>query len=288
MSVPDADARAAALRGELLDGWERAAKGWGEAADVVRLFGMPVSAWMVDALALAPGETVLELAAGPGDTGFMAAELLAPGGKLICSDGTENMLAVARERATLLGVGNVEFKQLQLEWIDLPTASVDAVLCRWGYMLIVDPDAALHETRRVLKPGGRVALAVWDAPDANPWATIPGRALVELGHAEPPDPAAPGMFALAAPGDLESKLQAAGFVEVNVDRVDVVRDHPSVAAYVGEALRLARPFREVFEALDDAGRAAVEARIGALAVPFTAPEGTVTFAGRTLVAVASA
>ena len=57
---------------------------------------------------------------------------------------------------------------MEAEWIDLPTASVDGVLCRFGYMLLADPEAALRETRRVLKPGGRVALAVWDDLDAQP------------------------------------------------------------------------------------------------------------------------
>jgi ubiquinone/menaquinone biosynthesis C-methylase UbiE len=89
-----------------------------------------VSAAMVNGLGLRPGDRVLELAGGPGDTGFMAAELIAPGGTLISSDGAEAMLAIARERAAAHGLTNVEFKQLELEWIDLPTADVDAVLCR--------------------------------------------------------------------------------------------------------------------------------------------------------------
>ncbi len=129
------------------------------------------------------------------------------------------MLDVARARAAAAGIENVEFRQLELEWIDLPTASVDAVLCRWGIMLIVDPEAAAQEIRRVLRAGGRAALAVWDGAERNPWATIPGQALIVLGHAQPPDPDAPGMFALAAPGRLQELLETAGFVEVSVEPV---------------------------------------------------------------------
>ena len=102
----------------------------------------------------------------------MAAELIVPGGTLICSDGAEAMLDVARERAAAQGIYNVEFRQLELEWIDLPTADVDAVLCRWGIMLVVDSETAAQEIRRVLKPGGRAALAVWDEPARNPWTTV--------------------------------------------------------------------------------------------------------------------
>ncbi len=137
------------------EAWERAAQGWGNHAERIREWGMPVSVAMVDGLGLQPGQRVLELAAGPGDTGLMAAELVRPGGTLISSDGAEAMLAVARERAAQAGIDNVEFRQLELEWIDLETASVDAVLCRWGIMLIVDREAAAQEVRRILKPGGQ-------------------------------------------------------------------------------------------------------------------------------------
>ena len=196
MAPLDPDEQRSASR----EAWERAAAGWGKRAERIRDWGMPVSAAMVQALALQPGQRVLELAAGPGDTGFMAAELVRPGGTLISSDGADAMIDVARARAAELGIDNVEFAQLELEWIDLETASVDAVLVRWGIMLIVDPEAAAREIRRILRPGGRAAFAVWDKPERNPWAVIPNRAMVELGHAEPPDPAAPGMFALAADG----------------------------------------------------------------------------------------
>ncbi|MGZ4174225.1 MAG: class I SAM-dependent methyltransferase, partial [Solirubrobacteraceae bacterium] len=192
MSPEDADTQ----RAELLERWERNAAGWGARADGLRALGMPVSVWMLEHLGLHPGQRVLELAAGPGDTGFLAAELIEPGGVLISSDAVEAMLEVARARAAALRVENVEFQRLELEWIDLPTASVDALLCRWGLMFALDPAAALSEFRRVLRPGGRLALAAWDAAEVNPWATLPTRALLQHGWVEPPDPAAPGPFAL--------------------------------------------------------------------------------------------
>ncbi len=142
------------LRLEMLERWDRAAAGWSRRADAVQEFGMRVSVWLVEHLDLQPGQIVLDLAAGPGDTGFLAAELVRPGGKLISSDASRAMLGVATGRGRDLGVTNVEFKQLELEWIDLPTASVDAVLCRWGLMFAVDPATALTETRRVIRPGG--------------------------------------------------------------------------------------------------------------------------------------
>jgi ubiquinone/menaquinone biosynthesis C-methylase UbiE len=273
---------------EMLDRWGRAAAGWRKRADAVREHGMPVSLAMIEHLGLRSGQRVLELAAGPGDTGFLAAELIRPGGILVCSDASAPMLDVARARASELGVENVEFMQLELEWIDLPTASVDAVLCRWGVMLILDPAAALREARRVLRPGGRIALAVWDQSSLNPWATIPSRALITLGHASHPDQDAPGMFALAAPGRLQELLESTGFVEVIVEAVELERSNSSLDAFVEETLDLSRTFAEVFERLTEGERAEVEREIASLAAPFVSPEGSVSLPGSSLVAAAGA
>ncbi|MBV9000075.1 MAG: methyltransferase domain-containing protein, partial [Solirubrobacterales bacterium] len=104
------------LRAEMLARWERAATGWGKHAQRMREFGMPVSAWMLDHARLQPGQRVLELAAGPGDTGLLAAELIRPGGTLLSTDAAETMLNVARTRAAAFGIENVEFKRMDIEW----------------------------------------------------------------------------------------------------------------------------------------------------------------------------
>jgi SAM-dependent methyltransferase len=273
---------------EMLERWERGAAGWGRQADAIQEFGMRVSVWMVEHLDLQPSQTVLELAAGPGDTGFLAAELVKPGGTLISSDASRSMLGVAAGRARDLGVTNVEFKRMELEWIDLPTASVDGVLCRWALMLAFDPAAALQEARRVLRPGGRIALSVWDVPERNPWATIPTRALLELGHTEPQDPEAPGMFALARPGRLEELLYDAGFLEVVVDTVELSRDQIGVDAFLEETLDLNRPIADVRARLSDEQWAEVRARVSALSEPFTTAEGAVRFPASALVGVGTA
>jgi SAM-dependent methyltransferase len=272
----------------MLEMWERAAAGWGKRADRVREFGMPVSIWMIEHLGLQPGQRVLELAAGPGDTGFLAAELIQPGGTLVCSDGAEAMIEVARSRAAAMGTPNVEFAQLELEWIDLPTASVDAVICRWGLMLSVDPGAALREARRVLRPSGRLAVAVWDEPPKNPWATIPTQALVELGHAQAPDRGAPGMFALSAPGSLQEALEAAGFVEALVEAVVIGRVYPTLDLYLEETRDLSVALATALGALTHEQRAEVRRAVASLAMPFTGPDGSVKLPGRSLVAVAEA
>jgi SAM-dependent methyltransferase len=284
MSELDPDEQRVASRAA----WEQSARGWGTAADRIRTWAMGVSTTMIEALDLQPGERVLELAAGPGDTGFMAAELVAPGGTLICSDGAAAMVEVARRRAAAQGVPNVEFKQLELEWIDLPTADVDAVLCRWGIMLIVDPVSAAREIRRILRPGGRAALAVWDVPEHNPWTTIPRGVMAQLGHAPPPEPGVPGMFALAADGALSELLLDAGLIDVAVVAVAMQRHFPTIDAFFDETIEMSSSLREAFDALDDGGRAAVRERLAAEALPYTGDDGSLTVPGSTLVASASA
>jgi SAM-dependent methyltransferase len=270
------------------DAWQQSAPGWGRAADRVHDWAVGVSATMVDALALQPGDRVLELAAGPGDTGFMAAELITPGGTLICSDGAEAMLEVARERAVSQGVRNVEFKQLELEWIDMETASVDAVLCRWGIMLIVDPGAAASEIRRVLRPGGRAALAVWDVPERNQWTTIPRGAMQEVVDGDPPDPNAPNMFSLAADGALAEVLEGAGLVDVKIAPVALVRRFESVEQYLADTLEISSTLRATYDGLDEAQKARLSELVAERARPFADTDGSVTVPGSTLVASASA
>ncbi len=274
------------LRAEQFERWQRAAAGWGRRASRMFELTEPVSRWMVERLELKPGLRVLELAAGPGDTGFLAAEAIAPG-TLVSSDLSEAMLEVARGRARERGVENVEFSRLELEWIDLPAASVDAALCRWGLMLVVDPAAAAAEIRRVLKPGGRLAVAVWDLAERNPWATLDWQALTELRYHSPSPPGGPGMFVLAPEARLRELLEGAGFTEVVIDGIELDRAYRDADDYIAESFELSAIFAEVWEQLDERQRSECHQRITELTEPYRTADGLL-LPGRSLVASASA
>jgi SAM-dependent methyltransferase len=268
--------------------WDAAAPGWERRDRWLRETAAPVSHWLIDAVHLQPGHRVLELAAGTGDVGLMAAELVRPGGRLISSDRSGPMLTVARAWAAELGLENVEFKLLDGEAIDLPLAAVDAVICRWGYMLMADPAAALRETRRVLRPGGRLALAVWDVLEANPWARIPMAALVDHGLLEPPDSQEPGPFALADRDRVRALLEEAGFAGVEVDAVDLLRPDPDFETWWQGHLGMSTMSRLAVAAGPPEAVAAARAQIERELEPFTAPDGRLLVPARTLVAAAEA
>jgi SAM-dependent methyltransferase len=277
-----------AHRDASLQSWEEAAAGWVRQAELLRELGAPVSHWLIDATHPQPGQRVLELAAGLGETGMLAAELVAPVGGAVISDQAEAMLTGARARAAALGLSNIEFQVLNGEWIDLPVASVDVVLCRWGYMLMADPAAALAETRRVLRPGGRVALAVWDSIDHNPWALGPAQELLERGLAPPPAAGTPGPFALSSPERVRELLDSAGFAEAHIEALDLSRRHRSFAELWDSTLDLSRGFHDAVLARPAAEIAEIEASLAARLAPYTAADGSLDIPGRTLVAVASA
>jgi ubiquinone/menaquinone biosynthesis C-methylase UbiE len=253
--------------------WEEMAAGWEGHRRRVWEASREIGEWLVDALDPQPGETVLELAAGVGDTGFAAARRLGAEGRLITTDFSEQMVQAARRRAEELGVPNAEFRTLDAERMELDDGSIDGVLCRWGYMLMADPGAALAETRRVLADGGRLALSVWGDPDCNPWASIPARALLEQTGADPPDPLAPGVFAMASEERTRSLLQEAGLEPQRVETVDMAWWFESYADYWHHLTDVKGAIALVVRSLPDPAREALSEEIERRLEPFAAGDG---------------
>ena len=270
--------------------WGKSARGWAARREQFARASMPVSTRMVELLAPQPGHQLLELAAGIGDLGFLALELTQPGGSLITSDFSPEMLSAAQQRAGEIGVSDARFKQIDAESIDLGAASLDGVLCRWGYMLMADPGAALRETRRVLKPGGRLALAAWLGADENQWSALPGRELVRRGHTEPPAPDAPGQFAWAERDRILDALREAGFVDdLGAERVDFTLTYDSFDAWWATQRDLSSSFAETVDRLDHDELGEMLAAVEAAAEPFTDPaSGALAIPAAAWVAAATA
>ena len=211
MHDQDATSAADEYRRRSAQNWETAAAGWEAERDRMRVMSRPLTAWLVANLDLRPGVTVLEVAAGPGETGLEVAAALSGSGKVILSDRSPAMVEVARRAAAAAGLENVQLRVLDAESMDLADAVVDRVVCRFGYMLLPDPAAALRETRRVLRADGRLAFAVWGAAAENEWATTLWDVLERLTDLPPAQPGGPGMFALGDPDRLRRLVAEAGF-----------------------------------------------------------------------------
>jgi SAM-dependent methyltransferase len=159
-----------------------------------------------------------------------------------------------------LGVDNVDYRVMDAERMELEDGSVDGVLCRFGYMLMGDPAAALAETRRVLRAGGRLALAVWGPAERNPFFGIVALSLIEHGHVAPPEPPpAPGVFSMASAERTTELLEGAGFAEVRSEEVPGRFALPDVDEYLSVIADTAGPIGLALRDLSEADHATVKA-----------------------------
>lgn len=266
--------------------WERMAAGWDRRRQWMWDVSHQVGEQLVAKLDPQPGQTVLELAAGTGETGFAAAAQLGDDGRVISTDFSAPMVEAARRRAQELELSNVECHVMDAERMSLADDSVDGVLCRWGYMLMADPEAALAETRRVLRDGGRLCLSVWGPAEDNQWAALPRSALVAAGHVPAPEPGEPGIFAMSSEERIRELVTGAGFETVEIEPVRVEYRFEDFDAYWRFLDELAGGIALVLERLSADELAQVREATEQRAEPFRSNGGYV-MPGVALNAVAS-
>jgi enediyne biosynthesis protein CalE5 len=200
--------------------WRDAAAGWRAWLDVLEAEdgGRAVSRTLVELAGIGPGSSVLDVAAGYGEPGLTAARTVGPGGRVVCTDISGAMLALARERAAVQGVDNIEFVEGDAEELAFAGSSFDAVLSRQGLQFLPDVAGTLARLRSFLRPQGRLAAAVWGPPPAVQFAAPVPVIRAELGL-PPPPPGIPGPFALADATRLAALVKAAGFRDVQTGTV---------------------------------------------------------------------
>lgn len=244
-----------------LENWGRIAGNWEAEREFIHSMTNAVNERLIERLDPQPGNSVLDIAAGTGDTGFMAATRVGDEGRLVTTDFAPEMVEAAQRNGDAQGLDNVEYRVLDAEKMDFDDDSFDRVLARFGYMLMADPAAALAETRRVLRDDGRLAFAVWASPDKNMWAAIPGMVLVGRGHIPPPEPNQPGIFAMGDPDRIRELVTGAGFDEPQIEQVGIEWEYGDVDAHWQLTLKLAGPLADVIDKLDDEEREAVRADV---------------------------
>lgn len=265
-------------RDDSASSWDATAAAWERNRERMWAATHPVGEGLVEMAAPQPGEVVLELAAGAGDTGLLALDRIGDAGRLILSDSSEGMLGAAGRNAERYGGGtrpaNLELRRIDAEAIDMPDGSVDVVLCRWGYMLLDDPVAALSETRRILRgPAGRVALAVWAGRERNPWNTAAGGPLVDRGLVPHAQPHEPGMYRLADPVELERLIRAAGFTSVELRELPVTWRFGDLDEQWAVMTEISPSLHAALEQLDPRELAALRTDVAARSEPYRTDDG---------------
>ena len=257
----------------LHDMWASVAGSWGEHAAYVDARAERLTSAMLERSAPQPGDRVLELACGPGGLGLAAARLVAPGGHVVLSDVVAEMTSIAAARAESLGLDNVSTSVLDLDRIDQPDASYDVVLCREGLMFALDPAGAVREIGRVLRPGGRVAIAVWGPRARNPWlGSVLDAVSDHLGMPVPP-PGIPGPFSLDDADALAALFGGDRFEAVVVDEVSTPMQVGSFEEWWSRTLSLAGPLTTMLAALPDDAVRAIRARAEAAVGAYETPSG---------------
>ena len=230
---------AGALRERLHGMWSSVAGGWSAHAEFVEQRGALVT------------RTMLELACGTGATGLAAADVVGAEGEVVLSDIAPEMVAIAAGTAEARGLTQVRTRVLDLEDVDAADESFDVVLCREGLMLVPDPERAAREMQRVLRPGGRSAVAVWGPRGRNPWlGLVFDTVSAELGAPMPP-PGVPGPFSLDDASRLEAILAGAGFEEVSVREVPTPYRAGSADEWWARTCDLAGPLAQKLAALPE-------------------------------------
>jgi SAM-dependent methyltransferase len=243
--------------------WSNVAAAWGASADEVDQRAATITTRMLDIVDVQPGDRVLELASGPGGAGLAAAERVGPTGEVVISDVVPAMVDIARQRAEARGLTNVRTDVRDLESIGEPDASFDVVLCREGMMFALDPGLAAREMHRVLRPAGRVAVAVWADRDDNPWLGLLLDAITEVTGVVVPPPGMPGPFALSDPDHLRELFVAAGCTDIDQDRVAASLRLPSFDAWWTRNLTVAGPVVGLLNGLDETTRARLQDNVRA-------------------------
>jgi SAM-dependent methyltransferase len=198
-----------------LRAWSESAPYWRKYASVIRAMFEPLSDALIEDAGLAPGKSGLDVAAGTGEPSLRIAEVCGPSASIACTDAVAEMVAAAKREAGRRNLRNVTFAQCAADALPFRADCFDAVVCRLGVMFFADPIASLREMLRVLKPGGRLALAVWHGSESNPFFRVTLQVLAR--HVELPAvaPDAPGAFRYAEPGKLAGLLVKAGAAAVS-------------------------------------------------------------------------
>ena len=195
--------------------WRESAPYWEKHRDVIRTMLDPITQAVIEEAGIVAGQSVLDVAGGPGEPSLTIAKLVGLSGLMVCTDGVAEMVAAAESAAQRLGRNNMRFQQCTAESLPFDSNSFDTVISRLGVMFFPDALVALREMLRVVKPGGTISLVIWHKSEANPYAQRVSDVVDRHVETPPVDAGAPGAFRFAERGKLAAILTEAGAIDVS-------------------------------------------------------------------------
>lgn len=212
--------------------WDNAAAGWQTWWATIERGAQRVSDKLVELAEIKPGDRVLDIATGIGEPAVTAARRVKPNGKVVATDISPQMLAIAKARAKSLGLDSVmEFRESDAEALDFPKSTFNAILSRWGLMFLPNLPAALVMIKQLLAPDGRLSAAVWSAPSKVPLLDLVFSTVRKQVNAPAPPAGTPGPFALADAGALERSFRQAGFKDIRIEILEITFGFDSPESY---------------------------------------------------------
>ena len=247
--------------------WDRSADGWNDHTSEIRAWLRQASDAMLDMAGIVPGASVLDVAAGAGDQTLDIAQRIGPQGRVLATDLSPGILALAQKNARQAGFNNVQTQVVDGEDLQVEPASFDAVVCRLGLMFFPDPLQGLHGMHRALRPGGRICAMVFSRPERNPCIGILMSTALRYAGLPARDPFQPGgLLSLGKPGLADELFRAAGFQNVATTALDAPFRLPTANHYLNFIRSSASPIQQILGRLaPDAAAAAwaeMEDRLG--------------------------
>jgi len=239
------------IREQQKESWNKFSPGWKKWDNLMMDFLKPMGEDIIRLLKPKDGEIVLDAASGTGEPGLTIASLI-PNGKVVITDLADHMLEIAREHGTARGIKNVEYQACDVCELPFADHTFDFISCRFGFMFFPDMLMAAKELARVLKPGGRIAAAVWSGPERNFWVTAIGGTINRNMQLPTPPPGAPGMFRCAQPELIQGLFKQAGLKNTFEEEISGKMNCGTTDVYWNMMTEVAAPFVAALSKADDA------------------------------------
>jgi ubiquinone/menaquinone biosynthesis C-methylase UbiE len=240
--------------------WNKFSSGWKKWDSMTMDFLKPMGTEIIRLIKPQGNDSVLDVAAGTGEPGLTIATMLTTG-RVVITDLSDDMLAIARENATARGIKNIETKACDVSELPFADNTFDAISCRFGFMFFPDMLMAAKEMHRVLKPGGRIATAVWNGPEKNFWVTAVMGTIAKNMDVPPPPPGAPGMFRCAKSGFIADLFKQAGLKNISENEIAGKLNSKTADTYWDMMTEVAAPVVAALSKADEATKGKIKSEV---------------------------